>query len=54
MRQPARSYAPRGMRVEAAADWVGFGVTKFREMVADGRMPRGVFVEPAVLQAADG
>lgn len=45
MRQPAhqrgRSYAPRGMRVEAAADWVGFGTTKFLEMVADGRMPAG-------------
>jgi hypothetical protein len=49
MRQPAhqhdRSYAPRGMRVEAAADWVGFGVTKFREMVADGRMPPGKLVD---------
>jgi hypothetical protein len=49
MRQAAhqrdRSYAPRGMRAEAAADWVGFGTTKFREMVADGRMPPGKLVD---------
>jgi hypothetical protein len=36
--QRDRAYAPRGMRVGAAADWVGFGKTKFLEMVADGRM----------------
>jgi hypothetical protein len=29
------------MRLPAAADWVGFGTTKFLEMVADGRMPPG-------------
>jgi hypothetical protein len=39
------SYAPRGMRLEAAAAWVGFGRTKFLEMVADGRMPRGKIVD---------
>lgn len=34
-----RSLAPRGLsRVEAAA-YVGVGVTKFEEMVSDGRMP---------------
>ena len=43
--QRDRSYAPRGMRVEAAADWVGFGTTKFLEMVADGRMPPGKLVD---------
>jgi len=43
--QRDRSYAPRGMRVEAAADWIGVGVTKFREMVADGRMPPGKLVD---------
>jgi hypothetical protein len=43
--QRDRSYAPRGMRVEAAADWVGFGKTKFLEMVADGRMPPGKLVD---------
>jgi hypothetical protein len=49
MRQAAhqrdRSYAPRGMRVGAAADWVGLGTTKFLEMVADGRMPPGKLVD---------
>jgi hypothetical protein len=44
-RQPIRSYAPRGMRLQAAADWVGFGTTKFLELVADGRMPRGKLVD---------
>jgi hypothetical protein len=43
--QRDRSYPPRGMRLEAAADWVGFGTTKFREMVADGRMPAGKLVD---------
>jgi hypothetical protein len=40
-----RSYAPRGMRVQAAADWVGLGTTKFLEMVADHRMPSGKLVD---------
>jgi hypothetical protein len=44
-RQPNRSYAPRGMRLQAAADWVGLGTTKFLELVADGRMPRGKLVD---------
>lgn len=39
------SYAPRGMRLEAAAAWVGFGRTKFLEMVDDGRMPKGKMVD---------
>ena len=43
--QRDRAYAPRGMRVDAAADWVGFGKTKFLEMVADGRMPAGKLVD---------
>lgn len=43
--RPERSYAPRGMRLEAAAAWVGFGRTKFLEMVEDGRMPKGKLVD---------
>lgn len=39
------SYAPRGMRLEAAALWVGLGRTKFLEMVSDGRMPAGKMVD---------
>lgn len=34
------AYAPRGMSRDEAARWIGVGVTKFDEMVADGRMPR--------------
>lgn len=30
---------PRGMRVEAAAEYVGVSESKFRELVTDGRMP---------------
>jgi hypothetical protein len=39
------SYAPRGMRRETAAWWVGFSPSKFDELVTDGRMPRGVLVD---------
>ncbi|MCP1852104.1 MULTISPECIES: MerR family transcriptional regulator [unclassified Bradyrhizobium] len=50
MNQPARNiaevrpdpiaYPPRGMSRDEAARYVGVGVTKFDQMVADGRMPR--------------
>lgn len=33
------SYAPRGLRREAAANWIGVSASKFDEMVKDGRMP---------------
>ena len=33
-------YNPRLLSREQAAAYVGVGVTKFDEMVADGRMPR--------------
>ncbi len=42
--RPARNdpicYPPRGLCREEAARWVGIGMTKFDELVADGRMPR--------------
>lgn len=31
---------PRGLQLAQAARYVGVGVTKFGEMVADGRMPK--------------
>ena len=34
-----RSVEPRGLHREIAARYVGIGVTKFDEMVSDGRMP---------------
>jgi hypothetical protein len=36
-----RAYAPRGLRRQAAADWVGMSPTKFDELVRDGLMPKG-------------
>ncbi|HZR88435.1 MAG TPA: hypothetical protein VFB02_16630 [Bradyrhizobium sp.] len=36
------AYPPRGMGVERAAAYVGFGVTKFLEMVDEGAMPKPV------------
>lgn len=36
---------PRGLRLEAAAEYVGVGKTKFLEWVEDGRMPSGRLVD---------
>ena len=44
-----RAYAPRGLRREAAADWVGMSPTKFDEMVKDGRMPKPKRVDGCVV-----
>jgi len=33
------SLPPRGLSKPCAAEYVGIGVTKFDELVADGRMP---------------
>ena len=38
-------YPPRGMDTERAAAYVGFGRTKFLELVDDGRMPKPVDVD---------
>ena len=34
------SLAPRGLSRVQAAEYIGVGVTKFDDMVGDGRMPR--------------
>ena len=34
------SLAPRGLSRAQSAEYIGVGVTKFDEMVDDGRMPR--------------
>lgn len=34
------AWAPRGLSREQAARHIGIGVTKFDEMVGDGRMPK--------------
>ena len=38
-------YPLRGMDAERAAAYVGFGRTKFLEMVEDGRMPQPVDID---------
>ena len=47
--QNSLAYAPRGMSREEAARYVGVGVTKFDEMVMDGRMPRPKRVDGRVI-----
>lgn len=32
--------SPRGLHLSQAAKYIGIGVTKFNQMVADGRMPK--------------
>jgi len=39
------SYAPRGLRRDAAAWYTGFSPTKFDQLVADDRMPKGKLVD---------
>lgn len=43
------SLAPRGLRREWAAAYVGVSPTKFDEMVADGRMPKPKRIDGRVL-----
>jgi predicted DNA-binding transcriptional regulator AlpA len=38
-------YPPRGMDAERAAAYIGFGRTKFLEMVRDGRMPQPIDID---------
>jgi hypothetical protein len=44
-----KAYPPRGMRRETAAWYIGVGVTKFDEFVADGRMPRPKRVDGCII-----
>jgi hypothetical protein len=48
-RDAIRSYAPRGLRRESAAAWIGVSPTKFDELVKDGRMPKPKRVDGCVL-----
>jgi hypothetical protein len=43
------AYPPRGMSRDEAARWIGVGVTKFDEMVADRRMPKPKRVDGRVI-----
>jgi predicted DNA-binding transcriptional regulator AlpA len=39
------NYAPRAMRAEAAAAYLGMGKTKFLELVDGGRLPHAVAID---------
>lgn len=43
------AWAPLGLSREQAARHVGVGITKFDEMVADGRMPRPKRIDGRVI-----
>lgn len=45
----AIAYPPRGMSREEAARYIGVGVTKFDQMVADGRMPKPKKIDGRVI-----
>ena len=43
------SLAPRGLSRAQAAEYIGVGVTKFDEMVDDGRMPKPKHIDGRVV-----
>jgi predicted DNA-binding transcriptional regulator AlpA len=43
--QDTLGYAPRGLRLDRAAAYVGMGKTKFLELVDDGRMPKPLCID---------
>lgn len=49
MKNDLLSYAPRGLSREEAARYIGVGVTKFDQMVADRRMPKPKKVDTRVI-----
>jgi predicted DNA-binding transcriptional regulator AlpA len=49
LRPDPLAYPPRGMSRDEAARYIGVGITKFDEMVADRRMPRPKRVDGRVI-----
>ena len=43
------NYAPRLLRLEGAANYLGMGRSKFQELVAEGRLPQPIRVDGMVL-----
>jgi predicted DNA-binding transcriptional regulator AlpA len=43
--QDKYAYAPRGLRADNAAAYLGMGKTKFLELVASGAMPSAVVID---------
>jgi predicted DNA-binding transcriptional regulator AlpA len=48
-RPDSLSYPPRGMSRDEAARYVGVSITKFDEMVSDGRMPKPKRIDSRVV-----
>ncbi|MBY0383253.1 MAG: hypothetical protein K2W78_15195 [Xanthobacteraceae bacterium] len=49
MTRPGQAYAPRGLRRDNAAIYVGLSISKFGQLVADGRMPKPKRVDGSVV-----
>ncbi|MER8765472.1 MULTISPECIES: hypothetical protein [unclassified Mesorhizobium] len=49
MKSDTLSYPPRGLSREEAARYIGVGITKFDQMVADRRMPKPKKVDGRVI-----
>lgn len=47
--QDTISYAPRGLRAERAAAYLGMSKTKFLELVDSGRMPKPIVIDGVVV-----
>jgi predicted DNA-binding transcriptional regulator AlpA len=45
MTRAPHNYAPRLLRIEGAAGYLGMGRSKFQELVADGRLPKPIHVD---------
>jgi predicted DNA-binding transcriptional regulator AlpA len=43
--QDTLGYAPRGLRLDRTAGYVGMGKTKFLELVDDGRIPKPLCID---------
>jgi hypothetical protein len=48
-RDAIRSYAPRGLRRDSAAAWIGVSASKFDQLVKTGIMPKPKRVDGMVL-----
>jgi predicted DNA-binding transcriptional regulator AlpA len=49
MKSDTLAYPPRGLSRQEAARYVGVGITKFDQMVADRRMPKPKKVDGRVI-----